>query len=136
MRLNTANDDRVRMRAAFTLAAGSDGINPVTEQVTLRMSTTSGEFYSANLPPGSFELHGNESPGRWALTDTARQSTGIERFDILLSKKEIVFVNRGTTLPTQNYTNVTVELAIGNDSGTGVATLIEQPAGSGRWRVP
>src|SRR5439155_21367689 len=121
---------------AFTLAPGSDGIDLVNEQVLLTMSTAAGEFYSANLPPGSFELRGNQNPPRWELTDAARQGTGIERFDILLGNNQIVFVDRAANLPPWSYAQVTVGLTIGNDAGTRDVTLVEQSAGSERWRVP
>ena len=135
MRLKDDNNDKVRFRAAFTLGAGSDGINPVTEPITLMMSNAIGQFYSANLPAGSFDLKRNDRPVRWALTDAARQSTGIERFDILLDKKEIFFVDRRTTLPSGSFANVSLTLVIGNDSGTGSVMLVEKPAGSGRWSL-
>jgi hypothetical protein len=46
------------------------------------------------------------------------------------------FVDRGTTLPSGSFQNVSMTLEISNDSGTGSATLVQKPAGSGRWRVP
>ncbi len=135
MRLKDDNNDKVRFRAAFTLGSSSDGINPVTEPVTVMMTNANGQFYSANLPAGSFELKRNDRPVRWALTDAARQSTGIERFDILLDNEEIFFVDRRATLPTGSFANVSLTLVIGNDSGTGSVMLVERPAGSGRWSL-
>lgn len=136
MSINDVNNDRIRIRSAFTLSPSSDGVNPVTDQINLTISNADGQFYSATLLPGDFELRGSDRPGRWALTDIARQITGIERFDILLEKKEIFFVDRGTTLPSGSFQNVSMTLEIGNDSGTSSATLAEKPAGSGHWRVP
>ena len=136
MRIVDVNNDHIRIRSAFTLSPSSDGINPVTDQVNLTISNAAGQFYTATLLPGDFELRGNDRPGRWALTDIARQITGIERFDILLDKKEIFFVDRGTTLPLGSFANVSMMLEIGNDSGTGSVILVEKPVGSGRWRVP
>ena len=87
IRIRDEDDARIRMRAAFTLAANAD-INPATENVSLTFSTPAGQFYPAAgspampITPGEFVFKANQSPRCWQLSKAARQRTGIERFEI------------------------------------------------------
>ncbi len=144
LRILADDDDRLRLRASFTLDSGSDGVDPRTEPVTLKFSTPAGAFYPQAetefpIQRGEFELRRDDDGFmRWRLTDAGRQRTGIERFDIrfdvLGQNGSILFVDRRTSLPRQAYDHVTVELTIGNDDGAAQATLVEDPPDSGRWR--
>ncbi|HYA20728.1 MAG TPA: YncE family protein, partial [Burkholderiales bacterium] len=49
---HSANRDEFHMKAKFTLAAGSNGIAPLTEDVTLKIGT-----FSATIPAGSFRQY-------------------------------------------------------------------------------
>lgn len=140
VRINDDNDDTARFLGTFTLGSGQT-IDPTTEQVTLRFKFTAlgTDYYSAGgpagLPPGSFERKHNSSPARWGLTDTARDNFGIERFDILERDGSISFVDRRTSVFTNgDFTNTTIEFAVGDDKGSVDVVLEERPADSGRWR--
>jgi hypothetical protein len=140
IRIRDDNNDKLRLRANFTLAPGSDDIDPAVDGVKLRLSTPAGQFYPAGVDPlqinpGEFEFRDNQRPRRWKLSDAARQRTGVERFEILEDDGSIFFVDRRTNLATASYANVTVQFESGNDRGSGAAVLEERPAGSGRWRL-
>jgi hypothetical protein len=141
VRVREETEDGLRFRANFTLdLCVGDNIDPTTEPVSLTISTPIGNVYPAGpnvfpIQPGEFELVLDPAGRRWRLTDAARQRTGIERFDIDDRDGSIVFVDRGVALPPQAYESLTLELTIGNDSGRAVATLVEEPCDSGRWRV-
>jgi hypothetical protein len=142
---DTDSADRVRFRADFTLGATSDGINPAAEPVTIKLSTPSGgQFYPSPdfNPLNGFNAQGRTPKRRWTLTDAERARTGIE---------QLVFDedpnNSGgfslrdfrAAIPPGDYSVVNVEITIGTgataDRLTGAASLVEKPAGSGRWVI-
>jgi hypothetical protein len=45
----------------------------------------------------------------------------------------IFFVDRRTNVSTADFTNTTIEFAVGDDSGTDKVMLEQRPPGSGRW---
>jgi len=130
--------DKLKMRGGFTLGAGSDGINPTTESVVIRLSTGGMQFYpdpAGDINPlTGFDVLGRAPNRKWALSESERTRTGIEKLEI--SEKGTIFlVDRRTSIPTQNYQTVAVEFLIGDDRLIGDALLVEAPSGSGRWRL-
>lgn len=126
--------DRVRMRGEFALAAGSQGIDPAAEPVSLRLSTPAGVFYHLSVGPGSFDTRGTPGNRRWVLTDTARDSTGVERL-VILEQGEFILVERPVNLPTLAFSSTTFELIIGATFGSVNMEMVESPPGSGSWRL-
>ena len=49
------NEDRFELKSSFTLSSTAPAINPVTEPVTLKVST-----FNITIPPGSFKKHRDE----------------------------------------------------------------------------
>jgi hypothetical protein len=77
------------------------------------------------------------------LIDSECARTGIEQLIIDEDPNNtgtIFFRDMRTDVGTGPFTNVTAEFVVGTDAAadrlTGAATLIEHPAGSGRWRLP
>jgi hypothetical protein len=140
VRVRDEAEDGFRFRVNFTIDLCGDDIDPAAEPVGLVVSTPLGTVYPVApdvfpIAPGEFELVPDPAGRRWQLTAAARQRTGIERFDIDDRDGSIVFVDRHISLPTQSFEHLGVELTIGNDTGRAKATLVEQPCGSGLWRV-
>src|SRR3989449_1845312 len=102
------------VKGTFTLGAGSDGIHPDTEVVTLEVGT-----FSATIPAGSFRRHGHGTFKFEGLAGGARlevkiQARGGKRFEF---KAEGKGAQVGTANP------VTVRLAIGDDAGSTLARV-------------
>ena len=137
--------DRLRFRADYTLGSGSDGINPAVEPVTIKLSTPGGwQFYPAPdfNPLNGFDVQGKAQKRRWTLNDSERVRTNIERlvFDENLNNSGGIFLRDfRTNLADADYSIVDVEITIGTgataDRLTGTVNLVQQPAGSGRWRL-
>jgi len=102
------------VKGTFTLGAGSDGIHPDTEVVTLEVGT-----FSATIPAGSFRRHGHGTFKFEGLAGGARlevkiQARGGNRFEF---KAEGKGAQVGTANP------VTVRLAVGDDAGSTLARV-------------
>ena len=102
------------VKGTFTLGAGSDGIHPDTEVVTLEVGT-----FSATIPAGSFRRHGHGTFKFEGLAGGARlevkiQARGGKRFEF---KAEGKGAQVGTANP------VTVLLAVGDDAGSTLARV-------------
>jgi len=102
------------LKATFTLGAGSNGIHPDTEVVTLEVGT-----FSATIPAGSFRRHGHGTFKFEGLAGGARlevkiQARGGNRFEF---KAEGKGAQVGTANP------VTVRLAVGDDAGSTLARV-------------
>lgn len=135
--------DRLRVRADYALGADSDGINPSSEAMSVKLSTpTYGQFYPAPAadfnPLAGFVAHGRAPRRRWSLNDAERARTGIERFDVDENPDHtgaIILRDLRTTLPNIDYSTVLVTVDIGFDLLTDTVHLVEKRAGSGRWRL-
>ena len=141
---DTDSADRLRFRADFTLGAGSDGIDPSTELVAVKLSTpTYGQFYPARAadfnPLSGFDVRGRAPRRRWSLNAAERTRTGIERLDFDENPNQtgaIVLRDVRTSLPTIDYSTVIVMADSGFDLFTETIHLVEGRAGSGQWRLP
>jgi hypothetical protein len=142
-RIRDANSgEQIRFRADFALGSASDGIDPSTQQVTIRLSTSSGQFYPAPSsdfnPLSGFDVHGNDPRRRWSLADAEKARTGLERFDIDENRGSTgatSLADRNADVGSVNFSTVNVQITIGEDQLSGTAELVEHPAGSGRWRL-
>jgi hypothetical protein len=147
-RLNdTDTTDRVRFRADYTLGAGSAGIDPATQPVTLLLSTpTGGQFYPLPdfNPLNGFNVAGTAGKLRWTLNDTERARTGIESLifdESSATTGSISLRDFNVALPALDFSTVNVEVVIGTVGSstanrlTGTAKLVQKPAGSGRWQL-
>lgn len=141
---DTDSVDRLRFRADYTLGSTSDGIDPATQPVTVKLSTPAGQFYPLPdfNPLNGFTVQVQTNRRRWALNDAERARTGIERIEIDEDpNKTGAFFLRDfrTTVLYTDYSTVNVEVTIGTgasqDKLTGTATLVQKPPGSGRWRL-
>jgi hypothetical protein len=109
---------RFSLKGAFELGATSNGINPVTEPVSLKVGAT-----SLSIPPGSFSL--DEEIGRSYIFNGV--VAGI-RLSVRMHSTDghsfvIAAEGRGTSV-SGPATPVTVELAIGDDVGSTTATAL------------
>ena len=137
-------NDSLRLRCELTLAANSDGIDPATENVTLKFTATDGAVIYQTAALTGFAVQGKVGQRRWALSDSLRVSTGIERFIIHErtdgTRATVAFVDRHMNIPpfpmtSPGQASINVEIAVGNDRGAGDANLIEHPIGIGSWHL-
>jgi hypothetical protein len=98
------------LNESFTLAKKSNGINPVTQKVTLKIGTV-----SVTIPPGSFQ----QNPyGRFAFQGTIN-GLSLQVQIVPLGNNIFTIKAEGTGVDLTELTNpVTVVLTIGIDSGT------------------
>ena len=100
---------RFDLKESFTLGASSNGINPVTENVTLRIGT-----FSVTIPPGSFKQIPH---GRFAFEGVIN-GVSLEVQIVHLGNNIFTFKAEGTRVDLTGLTNpVTVVLTIGINSG-------------------
>lgn len=133
------SNDRLRFKADFKLGASTNGINPGAEQVTVRLWTAAGEFYNQVL--NGFTVKGQAPRRRWTLNDAERTRTGLERFDIDEDPDSsgALFLRDVRDDPgIGSFQTVNAEIVIGAgvaaDKLLGIATLMEQRDGTGKWR--
>ncbi len=136
---DTDSADRLRFRADFQLGAGTNGIDPATEPVTIKLSVPGWEFYSQTL--NGFTVRGTAPRRRWTLNDAERARTGIEQLVIDEDPNNtggIFLRDVATELDDVYFGTVTAEIAIGTgalaDRLTGSAQLVEKRFGSGNWQ--
>src|SRR5262249_2318320 len=120
-------------------------INPSLEPVSVRLFDTFGtQFYPAPdfNPLNGFAVQGRLGRRRWVLNDAERARSGVEQFVIdesSSSRGGLVFRDLRTALAGTDFSAVKVEIVIGTgataDKLTGIANLVEQPFGSGHWRL-
>jgi DNA-binding beta-propeller fold protein YncE len=99
---------------SFTLGKNTNGINPVTENVTLQIGT-----FSAPIPAGSFKLNPN---GRFAFQGVIN-GVSMQVQIVPLGNNIFTFKAEGTGVDLTGLTNpVTLVLTIGINSGTTTVT--------------
>jgi hypothetical protein len=102
--------DRFDLKESFTLGANSNGINPVTENVTLQIGT-----FSVTIPAGSF----NDSSFEGYVFDGLINGVSLRVQIVPLGNNIFTFDAVGTDVDLTGLTNpVTVVLTIGINSGT------------------
>jgi DNA-binding beta-propeller fold protein YncE len=105
---------RFDLKESFTLGANSNGINPVTENVTLQIGT-----FSVTIPPGSFKLNPN---GRFAFQGFIN-GVSMQVQIVPLGNNIFTFKAEGTRVDLTGLTNpVTVVLTIGINTGATTVT--------------
>jgi hypothetical protein len=98
------------LKESFTLGANSNGINPVTENVTLQIGT-----FSVTIPAGSFRQIPH---GKFAFEGVI-SGVSLEVQIVPLGNNIFTFKAEGTGVDLTGLTNpVTVVLTIGNDTGS------------------
>ena len=98
------------LNESFTLGANSNGINPLTENVTLQIGT-----YSVTIPAGSFK----QNPNRRFAFEGVINGVSLEVQIVPLPNNMFTFKAEGTGVDLTSLTNpVTVVLTIGIDSGS------------------
>jgi hypothetical protein len=102
------------LNESFTLGANSNGINPVTENVTLQIGT-----FSITIPGGSFQLNPN---GRFAFQGVIN-GVSMQVQIVPLGNNIFTFNAQGAGVDLTGLTNpVTVVLTIGDDTGSTAVT--------------
>jgi len=101
------------VKGTFTLGAGSDGIHPLTEEVTLQVGT-----FAATIPAGSFRRHGRDKFKFKGIVGGARLEVKIER-----KGKRFAFEAEGKGAAVGTAKPVAVRLAVGNDAGGALAMV-------------
>ena len=105
---------RFDLKESFTLGANSNGINPVTENVTLQIGT-----FSVTIPPGSFKQIPH---GRFAFEGVIN-GVSLEVQIVHLGNNIFTFKAEGKHVDLTGLTNpVTVVLTIGDDTGSTAVT--------------
>ena len=120
-----ANDDEFKIKATFTLGAGSDGIDPLTDDVSLQIGT-----FSTTIPAGSFRFHpaksgkghGHGARARWTFEGVI-DGVSLEVRITDLGGGMFEFKAEGENANLTGTVNpVQVTLTIGDDSGTTMVT--------------
>jgi hypothetical protein len=102
------------LNESFTLGKNSNGINPLTENVTLQIGT-----FSVTIPAGSFKKNPN---GRFAFEGVIN-GVSLQVQIVPLGNNIFTFKAEGTGVDLTGLTNpVTVVVTIGIDSGSTTAT--------------
>jgi hypothetical protein len=102
------------LKESFTLGTNSNGINPVTEDVTLQIGT-----FSVTIPAGSFKQNPN---GRFVF-DGVSNGVSLEVQIVPLGNNIFTFKAEVTRVDLTGLANpVSVVLTIGNDSGSTAVT--------------
>ena len=102
------------LKGSFTLGRSSNGINPVTENLTLKIGT-----FSVTIPPGSFKLNPD---GTFAFQGVIN-GVSLQVQIVPLGNNIFTFKAQGTDVDLTGLTNpVTVVLTIGNNTGSTTVT--------------
>jgi hypothetical protein len=131
-----AADDIVHIQGAFLLGTGSEGIDPATQPVALRLLVPPGErVYPSGtdfMPMAGFV----PTADGWALSSAEKTRTGLQAFDIKRTDQPagfmFNFVDTRTSLAARNYGVVWVVLTIGDDTGEADEALVEK---NGTWTL-
>lgn len=125
-------EDIVKIQGQFVLDAASDGIDPFTQPVALRVYVPPGErVYPSGsdfMPVTGFV----PTAGGWALSEAEKTRTGVQAFDISRTDEPgrfaFNFVDTRTPLAPRDYGLVWVELTVGDDAGEATRALVERNA--------
>jgi hypothetical protein len=102
------------LNATFTLGAGSNGINPLTEAVTLRVGT-----YTVTIPAGSFHQLTRGSKAGGYVFEGAIGGVTLEAQIVPLGNNSFQFKAEAQPVDLTALSNpVTVTITIGDDAGT------------------
>lgn len=129
-------DDIVKVQGQFQLGSASDGIDPATQPVSLRLLVPPGErLYPSGtdfMPVTGFV----PTADGWALSAAEKSRTGLQAFDITRTGEPGRFafnvVDTQTPLAPRDYGLVWVELTIGDDAGEAARALVER---NGTWTL-
>jgi len=114
-KLESTSQTGFELNAKFSLAANSDGINPVIETVTIQVGTA-----WVMIPPGSFRLN---QYGRFVFEGVIN-GVNLEARITPLSNNNFAFNAEGSGVDLTALTNpIPVALAIGNDQGLTTVSL-------------
>lgn len=114
----TTTDDAYEVKSNFTLGAGNNAINPLTEIVSLQLTAGTGAF-STTIPASSFK---QDKKGRFKFEGTIN-GVSLEAKITPLGPNAFEFKGEGEHANLTGLANpVTVTLTIGNDSGSATTT--------------
>lgn len=120
-----ANDDEFEVKATFTLGAGSNGIDPLTEDVSFQVGT-----FSATIPAGSFHFkpakpgkHGKPGKPAYFTFEGIIDGVALEAKITPLGGNGFEFKAEGDGADLTGTTNpVSLGLTIGDDGGSVMVT--------------
>ena len=127
--------DTLTLRGTLALGLSTDGVEPLTEPVTLTLSDTDGVVYTATIPGGAFRKAGK----LFRFTDRGVVANGLRSMTLHMVSGQVRFTlsGRDLTLLAADRETLTVTLQIGNDVASETLnvlrrvrklTLVEQPA--------
>ena len=128
--------EKVHIEGSFALDTSSNGINPATELVALRLFKPDG---SRIYPVGTDKMPVAMVPitGGWSISAAEKTRTGIQDFQVLQTGDPSFFVfklvDTRTSLPLGDYSQVKVDLQIADDTGTVDAALVQ--VNNGNWKL-
>lgn len=116
---------KVAFNGDLCVSMAGDGIHPEREDVVVSISFGDmTPFYKVVIPGG--QLVTSEAGDHYGLSDSARNTLGLEKFEMNRrpdGRWEVRFSDRRTTLPEENYAFVCYALRIGDDAGAGCTYL-------------
>jgi hypothetical protein len=124
--------DKVQIQGTLTLNESSDGIDPISDGINLRLFLQtglpgSGKFYPSknNIMPVLLQ----ETTDGWTITSSEKARTGIQDLTIKKTNDPRIFsfilVDTKSALVTEDYRNIIVEVSSGNDAGVIEIALTE-----------
>ncbi|PWU18001.1 MAG: hypothetical protein C5B48_15280 [Candidatus Rokuibacteriota bacterium] len=120
--------DRILVRGVLRLAMAGDGIDPLSESITLTLADAEGIFYSATIPPRAARSVGrafqfSDPDGRLAngLRSLRLKATGFNQFAVFASA-------RGLALTAARET-ITITLTVGTEAASSPALFRRLPHG-------
>lgn len=130
-----ASNGKILAKATFAPASGQT-TDPSTQDVslTLRRPSDSIAFWPtlyAN-PLSGFVFNGVDT---YALSPAEKTRTGLQSFDIKNGAWAFNVVDTRTALSRLDYDKVFVEFRIGSQVGFQLCNMIENPLGSGNWKL-
>ena len=123
-------DDSVEIQGDFLLGPASDGIDPTTQPVALRLLVPPGDRvypWGTDFMPITGSVPTAEG---WSISRAEKRRTGLDAFDIKRTAQPGRFtfnlLDRRAALTDRNYGVVWVELTIGDDAGEADEALVER----------
>jgi hypothetical protein len=129
-------DDIFEIQGEFLLDPASDGIDPATQPVALRLLVPPGD---RAYPEGTDFMPVIDfvpTVEGWSISRAEKRRTGLDAFTILRTSQPGRFtfhlLDRRTALADRSYDVVWVELTIGDDAGEAHEALVER---NGTWSL-
>ena len=124
---------KVQLDGKFTLAADSDGIDPASDGISVRLFVPgtlpgSGQFYPQDTTIMPVMLR--QSGRGWTITQPEKKRTGIREMEVqrtnIPNTLTFKLVDTKAGIAIQDYQNIVIQISSGNDAGMVGVSLLEK----------